>query len=198
MENYAIMEYPIFCVVGDRGEGKTLTATALAYLYHTIDHQQVISNYTIKNMDATKITFKELYGLWQNLKDCVIVLDEVHIGADAYNFFNKNVRDLTEFITQLRKRHITLIMTTQRVQTLAKRLRDMIDYTLQCTKLNDSLIGIQVFNMRVPDDESFVKEFAIDGTQFYNWYDTDEIITLEKEPEKPKKAKVNKLANSPQ
>src|SRR5690606_5494322 len=121
-------------------------------------------------------------------------LDEVHIGMDAYKFFNQNVRDLTEFITQLRKRHITYSMATQQVQTIAKRLRDMIDYTLPCTKVNESVINIQVFNMRVPQDESFVKEFAIDGKQFYNWYDTDEIITLEKEPEKPKKAKVNKLA----
>ena len=41
MDDLQLMEYPILAIVGERGDGKTLTATALGYLYHIVDNQSI-------------------------------------------------------------------------------------------------------------------------------------------------------------
>jgi hypothetical protein len=175
-----MIQQPIILILADRGEGKTLLATGLAYMYHTVDHLSIVTNYTLYNIPYRKMGFKTLLKHMDTLSDCLLILDEVHTMSDAYEFFTKSVKKLTTFVTQLRKRHITLIIITQRNNFIAKRLRQMVNYVMECSRTDVvGVVDVKVFDLSLPQSQSFVKEFVFDGRQFFDYYDTNEVITSE-------------------
>ena len=130
-----MVKYPIVCILADRGEGKTLLATALAYTYHTVDNLKIIANYTLKGLPFTKMSAEQIAELADDPRDTthndsIVLLDEGHMGADAYEVFHKRTKGITTLATQLRKKRIHLFYTTQRFNTIAKRLRQMTNYII--------------------------------------------------------------------
>ena len=180
-----MVDYPIFILLGRRGAAKTLTATYLAYQYHNVDHMKIIANYHIfglKNYEY--MPFSEIKAHLSELYDCILILDEGQVGSDAYNFFRADVIALTNFLIELRKRHITMIITTQFFKHLAKRMRDQADYLLQPRKQAEGFIQVDVFDKYQPVNESYILTFEYQGKEYYDKYNTDEII--QDEEEKPK------------
>lgn len=171
------MEYPIICILGERGDGKTLTATAIAYMNNHTDKKNVFANYHLSGIPYQYITFKDLTDFPEYLEDSIVIMDEMHIGSDSYEFFSKHVKDITTFITQLRKRSITLIYTTQRFSTIAKRMRDMTNYIIQCTMTDiKGVVNLQVYDRSLPANEPPVNDFTFDFRMFFGYYNTKEII----------------------
>ena len=169
---------PIVCVLGERGDGKTLVMTALGYLYISVDNLKLFSNYHLYDIPYTFRTFDDVASFPDELRDGVILLDEAHTGLDAFDFFKQRVKDLTVFITQLRKRNLTMIVSTQRFQTLVKRLRRMTNYIIEVNKTKEAgVIQCRTFDLQKEEEESFIKEFMLDGKQFFKMYDTNEIIS---------------------
>ena len=121
------MKYPIRAVVGRRGSGKTLFLTYTAD-YLSKSGKLVVANFHLFDIDYQYMSFKDIYKNLNDLYDCILMLDEGHVGSDAYDFFRKNTRKLTDFITQIRKRHIEIWTTTQIFKQLTKRFRDQVDY----------------------------------------------------------------------
>lgn len=171
------IEFPIISVLGDRGDGKTLVMTALAWLNQKVAGLKVFANYHLLDIPYTYITFEELANFPEDLEDAIVLLDETHIGVDAYEVFRKNNKAITKFSTQLRKRRIVLLWSTQRFNTVAKRLRQMTNYVLEVEKTNiKGIIQCRVYDRGLEASNSFVKEFVLDGRQFFGMYDTNEII----------------------
>ena len=124
-------EFPRVAIIGDTGEGKTLTMTALGKMYQEQGYT-IFANYKLIDTEYTHIEFSDIVDFPEYLHDGVILLDEVHIGTDAYNFFSNKVKEITKFATQTRKRKLIFIYATQVFTQTAKRLRDLTTYIVYC------------------------------------------------------------------
>lgn len=179
-----MIKYPIIAVLGNRGDGKTLTLTTLGKQYES-QGINVFANYKLIDTNYKQITFEKIAEFPSWLKDGVILMDEAHIGLDSYAFFNKRVKDITKFVTQLRKRRLVLYYTTQVFKTVALRLRQQTDYIVDCRKTDiEGIVELFVFDYREPDGLGgfeLINRFKLDGRDYFKYYDTNEIIELEDE-----------------
>lgn len=174
-----LVEYPIVAFVGDRGDGKTISMVALAYVYQQQGFN-IYANFTLKGIPYTKITFQDLADFPEYLENGLVLLDEGHVGVDAYQVFTKRVQDITKFTTQTRKRKLTVYFSTQVFTTVAKRLRNMTNYICECNKTETrGVIDIKIFNKNKISSGGFIRRITLDGRQFYDYYDTNEIIELD-------------------
>jgi hypothetical protein len=166
----------VIAYVGARGSGKTLYATATAVTYSKQDYQ-IFTNYHLFNVKNHRlINFKDLSAFPEWLRDGIIIMDEMHIGADSYNFLHKDVRDITKFITQLRKRNLMFIYITQDFSSIAKRLRTQTNYyyEFKVGEIGGTSI-INVFDLQ--NNFNFIQQIAFNGKYYFKFYDTNEIIS---------------------
>jgi hypothetical protein len=174
---YVANEYPRIAIIGDTGAGKTLSMLKIALQYQQ-DGMTIFSNFKLIGVDYTPITFDDIIDFPEYLHDGVILLDEGHIGVDAYNFFSKKVKDITKFTTQTRKRKLIMIYTTQVFTQVAKRLRDLTNYIIECKEtVTKGVIYARIFDRSKINNGGYLKAFYIDGRPLFDKYDTDEIIT---------------------
>lgn len=138
---------------------------------------QVYSNFHLYKIPYKYITFDDLAEFPEWLKDGVILLDEAQIGLDAYDALFSRVKDITSFITQLRKRGLSFFYTTQVFSTVAKRLRLQTDYIFECFKTDvKGWIKINIFDRSEIANQGFIKTIYANGRLFWNMYDTNQII----------------------
>lgn len=163
----------VICIVGDRGTGKTLFAVSLAHHYAT-QGVSIFTNIEMYNINHRTIAFKDISDFPDWLHDGIIILDEMHVGADSYKFLNSDVQGITKFITQIRKRNLTFIYITQNFTTIAKRLRIQTNYSYQVSKIRDGVAKIDIFdNMNF---YAYLKTIIFDGRKYYDFYNTNQLI----------------------
>lgn len=111
---------------GSRGKGKTLTMVKDAYKFYKNGYR-VLANFKIDFGEY--ISSEEVLALnrGSDLKNCVLVLDELQLFFDSRNFAKKQNKDFSNFIQQIRKRNIHILGTTQYVNTVELRFRQHID-----------------------------------------------------------------------
>ena len=171
------MEYPIICILGKRGSGKTTLATDLAIDYAN-EGIKVVANYHLFGIKYTYMSFDEIINGLEDLYDCVLMLDEAHVGADAYQFFRKNTKALTDFVTQIRKRHITMYLTTQVFTSLAKRLREQVNYIIECYPTSSKgWFRYKCFSYETRYEVEYLWDIVVDMTHTHKHFNTDEIIS---------------------
>lgn len=170
-------EYPRIALIGDTGGGKTVTLTALGKMYAQMGYK-IFANYTLIDTEYEHIEFNDIVDFPEYLHDGVILIDEAHIGTDAYAFFTQRVKEITKFATQTRKRRLIFIYTTQVFTQTAKRLRDLTTYIIYCdtTEIKD-LFRLMVHD-RTIDNQGYLKTLYLHGRPFFKYYDTNEIIEL--------------------
>lgn len=169
-------ESPVIGIVAKRGSGKTLLMTGLAEAYHQ-GGIKVFANYGLKVTPFKYVDFDTLASFPEWLHDGAIFMDEIHIGADSYDFFASRVRNITAFVTQLRKRNLTFYFTTQDFAMVTKRLRLQTNYIYQLEKTPiHGVIQVDVFDYDAQG--KYIKTIIFDGRPFFAYYDTNEIITL--------------------
>ena len=172
-----VQEYPIIAFIGDRGGGKTVTMTALGKMLKE-QGLTIFANYTLHDTDYQHIEFNDIVDFPEYLHDGVILIDEAHIGTDAYAFFTKRVKEITKFATQTRKRRLIFIYSTQIFTQPAKRLRDLTNYIIYCNTTDfKDIFELKIHNREV-ENQGYIKTLYLHGEPFYKYYDTDEIIEL--------------------
>src|SRR6056297_818724 len=123
---------------GARGRGKTLTMTKDSIQFKN-DGWKVYSN--MKGFKiGSYISSDEILMIDKhnsNLKDCVLVIDEIQTLFDSRTSMKKENRTFSYFLQQIRKRGIILLCTTQFSNTIDLRLRQHLD-----------IIGIPRFNKK--------------------------------------------------
>lgn len=112
-------------IIGDRGSGKTNLMTKYLYDFSQ-EGYNVIANYSL-HFRAKFMTFTEIRAMPEEIEDCIIGMDELGIGADSYDFFAKDVKEITNLIAQIRKLHCRVYYTVQRFNMIARRLRLQTD-----------------------------------------------------------------------
>lgn len=163
----------VIAIVGERGSYKTCYAVSLAKAYAE-ENVNVFTNIELKNITYKKITVHTLSSFPDWLKDGVIIIDEAHMGADAYKFLTHDVQNATMFITQIRKRHLNFIYITVDFSMIAKRLRDQTDLFFYTTLIEDPKALIEVVDKR--NNHRLLNRFIFDGSPYFPLYDTDQII----------------------
>ena len=121
---------------GRRGSGKTLTMTKDGYMYKQ-EGYKVLSNYYttfseyIDEEDILKLDKNS------NLKNCVIMIDEIQIFFDSRRSMKKENLNFSNFIQQIRKRNIILLGATQYSNTIDLRFRQHTDITANPNFIKD-------------------------------------------------------------
>lgn len=183
--------------VGKQGSGKTLFM-----IKHLVDNHnkkiRVFSNISLFNIDYIPISFDinkekyrfkningeeievidilEMLDIDENYFDnSIMFLDEIHIYFDSLDFMKKNNRRLHTFFSQLRKRNILLLATTQYLLNVDIRIRRQLLAVFQMTQIKNSIFSVETNNIDGYYIE-YVRSDVFDLKNYYNYYDTTEIV----------------------
>jgi len=174
MVNFSVSDdYPVRAIIGKRGSAKSLLQVALAY-YAEQSNISVWTNFNLNNIKYEQTSFAHLATFPDELHDAVVLIDEMHVGADSYSFWSKQTKAITDFATQLRKRRLLLFYASQNFDMIPKRLREQTNIVIQMTRLDAGIARIDVFDL--DNRGEFIRSTVFDGRPFYNYYETGEII----------------------
>lgn len=114
----------IIIVDGGLGAGKTYSAVALA-CEAMAQGRPVYANFHIGGA-----VYVDSWAGFMRVRDGVLVWDEAHLDIDSREFAS-NVA-ITPWLTQLRKLGVDLIVVSQNIDQVDKRLRRLGDRLLRC------------------------------------------------------------------
>ena len=176
--------------IGKQGSGKTILITKLL-VDNLKEHpnRKVFSNYTLYGIDYTPIAFntenehnKDKLNILDMLdqdvnyfNNSIMLLDEIHVDLDSLDFMKKNNRRMQVFFSQLRKRNILLLGTTQYLMNVDVRLRR------QCLNVFEMKhIKKDIFEVTTHEIDGYysvpVTTYLLDLSEYYDFYDTNEVI----------------------
>lgn len=180
--NIREVQSPIIAIVGDKGASKTLMMTYLAEYHYYKENKTIYSNYKLNNIPYKDFNYDMLVNLPDDMTDGVILMDEIQMGSDAYEFLSKKSKAITTLATQLRKRNLTLYMTTQRFEMIAKRLRILTDFIYALSPyyekghLIKGVAYVEQYDRADPFNDIPVRKFIFDGRKWFGHYDSSEVI----------------------
>lgn len=175
-----------YLAIGRQGSGKTAFITKLLVDNYN-SSRKVYSNYSLFGIDYQKITFdnrrnKNAIDILNVISDnpnyfnnSIMLLDEIHIYFDSRDFMKQNNRIIQNFFSQLRKRNILLLATTQYILHLDIRIRRQALAVFQMANLKDGIFRVDVHEI---DGyyTSFIRTELVNLNDYFRYYDTNELI----------------------
>lgn len=124
----------IIGIIGDLGQGKTLSAVYLALKMKRMGYT-IISN--MKNFALNDDIIDDPQKIQElNSKDkYLIILDEIYVYADSRNSMSKSNRLLSYLVFQSRKRNIDIIYTAQKISSVDIRIRGLTNIFINTINL---------------------------------------------------------------
>ena len=174
-------------LIGRQGSGKTLMATKIAFEEYSGQH--IFSNYTLYGIDYKPITFnkeieqnKDKIDILDMLEtnpdffnDSIMLLDEIHLYLDSLDFMRKNNRKLQTFFSQLRKRKILLIGTTQYLMNVDIRIRRQCLNVIEMSQKDNGIFCAETSEIDGYFSK-FISRVYIDLKKWYKCYNTNELV----------------------
>lgn len=176
-------------ILGDRGAFKTCFMTSLLAADARNKRRPIFANYTLyfpARYVVRKLPFGTIAAMAREtseLHGSSIGLDELGVGADSYDFFENQPKEIVEMVAQLRKDRAIAYYTVQRFDDIARRLRKQTDAYFLCEDVDrnlnpgpdhrDTCMGISHIH-QMDADLRYVRDFYFDGKPWYRWYNTDE------------------------
>lgn len=166
---------------GRRGSGKTLTMTKDGLQYFK-DKYSILRNFSCKF--GKYITDDQILALDKNsnIKDCVLMIDEMQIFFDSRRSMRKASIEFSNFIQQIRKRNIILLCTTQYSNTIDMRLRQHIDILALPHFIKDiNVCEVVYIDATSSEDileskEPRIVKMVFDAEPIFKLFDTTEMI----------------------
>ena len=183
-----------YLAIGKQGSGKTLFITKL--VSENLNNRKVFSNYHLTKIPYERISFnKEAYqdlveeSSYHSIIDIlellekdvnyfnnsIMLLDEIHIDLDSLDYMKDTNRKLQKFFSQLRKRNILLLGTTQYIMNLDVRIRRQCMNVFEMKHLKKD-----IFEVTTHDIDGYystpISTYLIDLSYWYDSYNTNEII----------------------
>lgn len=179
------MLVPVVVVLGEFGTGKTLYATYKALKFSERNPgKTVFANYPIKGIkNFREYHISELsegdFPEW--LHDGLLIMDEIQIGADAYDFMRSGTRNIVAFITQIRKLNLELIMVTPVYTFIAKRLRDIANFMITLKDMVvPGFVTANYYRLLKMGSKTFkavyLRTMKYDLNEVFPYYDTKYIV----------------------
>ena len=181
-----------FFAIGLQGSGKTAFITKLAVDNFYETPRKVYSNYTLKDIPCEYVTFdinKEVFtdrkyiNILDKLEDdvnyfnnSIILLDEIHVYLDSLDFMRKNNRKLQKFFSQLRKRNILLLGTTQFLMHLDVRIRRQAMNIFEMRQLSKTTFEVITSELQMDRYLLPVSRYQLELDDYFKYYDTNEVI----------------------
>ena len=175
-----------YLAIGRQGSGKTAFITKLLVDNYTSD-RKVYSNYSLFGIDYEKITFdnkrnknaidisKVISENPDYFNNSIMLLDEIHIYFDSRDFMKQNNRIIQNFFSQLRKRNILLLATTQYILHLDIRIRRQALAVFQMTNLKDGIFRVEVHEIDGYYSR-FIRNELVNLNDYFKYFDTNELI----------------------
>lgn len=182
--------------IGKQGSGKTALITKFIKDNYT-EGMKVFSNYSLIGIDYTPITFDSTLERDKDKLDVLIQLredpnyfnnsimafDELHIYFDSRDFMKENNRIMQTFFSQLRKRDILMLGTTQYIMNIDVRIRRqcMNVFLMKYLGKNERLYGKgTIFYIEAHDidgyNTKFINSYNLDLEEYFQYYNTKELI----------------------
>ena len=180
-----------FIAVGEQGSGKTAFITKLTIDNLKERNNRLFSNYTFYDIDYTRITLgndkekkngaidilEKLDEDKDYFNNSILCLDEIHIYLDAYDYFKKNNRRMQTFFSQLRKRNILLLATSQDIMNVDVRVRRQTRNFFEMEQITTNIFEVTTYKMidgyYYP---TIVSKYRVDLSDYFKFYNTNEII----------------------
>lgn len=166
--------------IGAQGSGKTLLSVALVFeLSKILPQRKIFSNIELYNIEYEKFNFETLL---ENIKlnnsyydNSIILFDEMHIFLNSLDFYKRQNRLVQSFFSQLRKRRIIILGTSQYILNVDVRIRRQAIRVFEIYKQNNNIYEVIVHLI----DGYFTKKIDniyLKLDKYYNKYNTYEII----------------------
>jgi hypothetical protein len=115
----------LFAIVGELGSGKTLGLTYLIWTNWFKKHRRIFSNYNIFGIPYTKVT---TIPALESMQSGFFAGDELWTWIDSWAGKSEKQKVISSILLKSRKRDITICYTTQTIQQINKRIRDVTDF----------------------------------------------------------------------
>lgn len=182
-----------FFAIGLQGSGKTAFITKLAIDNFNETPRKLYSNYKIKGIPFEYATLgnntedledddrridilAELDKDINYFNNSIILLDEIHIYLDSLDFMQKNNRKLQKFFSQLRKRNILLLGTTQFLMHLDVRVRRQAMNVFEMRQLSKTSFEVITNELQMDRYLVPVSRYQLELDDYFKYYDTNEVI----------------------
>jgi hypothetical protein len=174
--------------IGKQGSGKTAFITKL--IVDNKGNRPIFGNYTLFDIPFQKITLgneeekkKGAIDILEMLEtnpnffnNSIMALDEIHLYLDSLDFYKTNNRKLQTFFSQLRKRNILLLATTQYIMNVDIRIRRQCMNVFELKKLYKSIFSVTTYEIDGYYTE-FVSNYKRDLSNYFQYFDTNEVIS---------------------
>lgn len=176
----------IIQINGDLGTGKTCIMTKYALDYFKMG-RKIISNYKLNNIPYEKLDIVDIYLNKPDLKNIVILGDELYTFMDCRTAMSQRNRLESYFIAQTRKRNCDVVFTSQYEDFIDFRLIrfvniniDMENIWVYSKSLEMSVKHPYLFLVSLTDyrQSKNIKHYKkiFDGRNYFNEYNTEEQI----------------------
>ena len=164
---------------------KTLGLTFLAWHNWLRKGQKIYSNYRLYKIPYVHITSLDHLDAMKNGFCCV---DEMWSIVDARTTSTKKNKIVGDILLKSRKRELTYVFTAQLLDLLDKRVRKLIDFTAYpIMNRTETVCKILIFRTGFPREDGLMKTFYFKTPLVFDFYDTEEEISMEVESgEEPK------------
>lgn len=151
---------------GVMGGGMTLSAVAAAY-QESLNGKKIYSNIKLKfkYTPLKKMDFEKAVN-------SVVLIDNADMMLDARRSAANLHKLWAYFMAQARKRNMQILLTTQRLEYLDKRIRRMVDTRVVCSHPKKDLFNHISLDLRTLNRISHY----FYGTPYYNLYNTLEMV----------------------
>lgn len=168
----------VICWFGRMGSGKTLNMTKWAIFISEQTNRPIFANYPINHPNAHY--FKE-YRELKEINNAIVCYDEISVDHDARSWDSKGQQKFTHWFLQTRKLKCSVFYTTQKVNTLEKRIRENTLYLFKCSKkleLNKMIFFEDLFDTQEGFENAiWLKKFVLKYPELiYNYYNTNFIV----------------------
>ena len=170
---------------GARGRGKTLSLVKDAKRFYN-NKFTVYTNMSSLSFGKV-VTCEYILNLSRKseLKNCVLVIDEIELFFDSRQFGNKENKAFSGFLQQIRKRNVHILCTCQYIGLIDIRIRQQLDFMgYPHFDKKTGFCKIYYFDLtRLEDD--FNSKFKLkptlcvfDGSGIFPLYDTNEMLDI--------------------
>lgn len=113
----------IHAICGLPGAGKTAFMTLCAIRWRKRDlNIPICSNYPLY-LPGKPVVYVDTFQDAMKVRDCQLLLDELHVWLGSRDW-KEHGKELSEWVSQLRKAHVDLWYTTQDMQSVDRMIRE--------------------------------------------------------------------------
>jgi hypothetical protein len=176
----------IIGIEGFLGDGKTIYMVRCAKIDHK-NGRKIYANFHLKNIPYIPLNIND-FLLTENadkFKNCTILIDEITLFMDCRRSSRKENIAISTLLRQSRKRSIDIYYTCQNLDETDLRLSRYTSIFVIAQRcygydMNGSLKEIDNYRQYIIIDTrqrtENIKRMNMDISQYYDYYDTDEII----------------------